>query len=313
MCIQLRLAKTPSEIKHAVRLRHKVFAEEEGYYHEQEDSVILDCYDILPTTVNFFVWVEEQMVGVIRFTQNSNAGMPADLQFAYSAYLPHYDDRIFNGSMFCISKSHRGNPRIVLGLMWFGMYWALTQGATHILAPINPRTIRLFARAGFKAVAEEFVCAKSGLPTLPMVLKLDEGCETFLEFVNQQKRITLADTFARAMYEPEERIINCGENGESCYYIVDGKVRVSISVQGREQLIRECGPGEIIGEESFLTGTSYTTSFTAVTAVTLMVLDQSSFHESVLRHPERNLEFVRTLSNRVESMQRLMAAHYAQI
>lgn len=305
MCIKLRLAQTPFEINQAARLRHYVLAEEEGYYLEQEDKIIFDRYDALPTTVNFIAQVEDDVVGVLRFTRNSDVGMPADNQFDYSAYLPHYDDRIINGSMFCIKKAYRGNPRIVLELMWLGMYWGMSREATHVLAPINPLTISLFSKAGFKAVAEEFICRKSGLPTLPMVLQLSQGCEAFLDFVKKQQLITLSDTFAREIYEPEERIINYGEINRSCYYIVDGRVRVSIPVKGGEKLIRECGQGEIIGEETFLTDTPHTANITAITPVVLMVLDQGNFQESVLKHPDRNLEFVKSLCRRLGYTQSL--------
>lgn len=308
MCIKLRLAKTPYEIDQAARLRHTVFAEEEGYYRKQDDKIILDRYDMLPTTVNFIAFAGDEIIGVIRFTQNSDAGMPADGLFDYRPHLPYYDHRIINGSMFCIKKAYRGNPRIARGLLWLGFYWGLSRDATHVLAPINPLTVRLFSRAGFKAVGDEFVCQKSALPTLPMVLKLSEGCEAFLDFVKKQQLITIADTFAREIYEPEERIINCGEMSKSCYFIVDGKVRVSISVQGREKHIRECGPGEIFGDDALLIDTPQTANVTAISAVTLMVMDQSSFQESILKNPERNLELVQTLSKRLGDTQKLLLA-----
>lgn len=304
MGIKIQMAKTPYEIDQAARLRHTVFAEEEGYYPKQDDQIILDRYDILPTTVNFIAFVGDEIIGALRFTLNSDAGMPADNYFDYRPHLPYYDHRIVNGSMFCIKKAYRGNPRITRDLLWLGIYWGMSRGATHVLAPINPLTARFFLRAGFKAVGGEFICPKNGLPTLPMVLRISDGCESFLGFVKKQQLITLSDTFAREIYKPEERIINCGDVVKSCYFIVDGKVRVSIPVQDHEKHIRECGAGEIFGEDAIIADLPSSSNVTAATSVTLMILDQTSFQESILKHPERNSELMQTLSKRLVDTQR---------
>lgn len=306
MRVEIRKATTPYEIDGAVKVRHTVFAEEEHYYQTHRGSVILDHYDILPTTANFIALVNKEIIGTIRFTQSSSVGIPAQDQFDFKPYLPYFDQRIISGSMFCVKKRYRGNSQIARGLLWFGMYWGIYNHATHVLAPVNPVTCRFFARTGFRTVAQEFVCQTTGLPTLPMVLQLSEGCQAFLDFVKTQERIVLSDTFAREIYEPEERIITCGETGKSCYYIVDGKVRVSIPMQNGEIPLREHGPGEIFGEETLFANEPHTVNVSAITSVTLMVLDEANFRASVLQHPVKSFEFFRTMSKRLEDTQKLL-------
>ena len=55
-------------------------------------------------------------------------------------------------------------------------------------------------------------------------------------------------------YEAGELIIKEGDYGVSIYNVVAGKVEVFTKSEGEEILISILGPGEIIGEMSFLTG-----------------------------------------------------------
>lgn len=84
---------------------------------------------------------------------------------------------------------------------------------------------------------------KSVFPSLTLlqVFVMKKAAEAFLPSV-------------RLEYEAGELIIKEGDYGVSIYHVIEGKVEVFTKSEGKEISISILGPGEIIGEMSFLTG-----------------------------------------------------------
>ena len=78
-------------------------------------------------------------------------------------------------------------------------------------------------------------------------------------------------------YKPGETIIKGGDYGISIYMIVKGKVEIFIESGQEEIRLATIGPGEIIGEMIFLTGTQARRS-ASVRAIEYTVLE--SWHPS---------------------------------
>lgn len=301
MSIQIKPARTANEFDEVLRVRHTVFAEEEGYLPIKDDKRIYDRYDILPTNVNIIAMDQGEVVGSCRFTQRSEVGFPADKQFDYRPYLPYYDERIITGSMLCVKKSHRGNRNIILGLLWMGFYWGMSRGATHVLAPANPVVARLFLRMGFKKIHDVVEDKKTGLPTLPMCLTIAEASGGFVKFLKKGEYLPYVENFTRGLYEKGERIITMGDVGNEAFVVAGGKVRISYpDVQtGQEVIVRELGPGEIFGEIALLTDMKRTANVTAIEPTDVMILSREDFQKGILEDPQMSIDLLNRLAVRM--------------
>jgi predicted acylesterase/phospholipase RssA len=69
-----------------------------------------------------------------------------------------------------------------------------------------------------------------------------------------------------------------GENGESMFLIIDGRVRVTVAGPEGEMPVKYLGPGEHFGEISLLAAGPRTASVTAVTDAELLELSRESFY-----------------------------------
>ncbi len=85
MSFRIVKVKTSEEIDQVLRLRHRVFVEEEGLLEANEDRRIFDRYDAYPSTNMYAAMVDGEMIGSVRVTLDSQVGVPADKYFAYRA------------------------------------------------------------------------------------------------------------------------------------------------------------------------------------------------------------------------------------
>ncbi|MCA9571434.1 MAG: hypothetical protein KC656_26530, partial [Myxococcales bacterium] len=75
------------------------------------------------------------------------------------------------GSMLWMLPEARGVPGIIGEMMAQGLSWSVEQGATHILATVNPPVASRFARVGYRPVGEPFLHGPERLPVQPMLLE----------------------------------------------------------------------------------------------------------------------------------------------
>ena len=94
-------------------------------------------------------------------------------------------------------------------------------------------------------------------------------------------------------------LINEGDQGDSLYIVVSGRVKVYASNEaGREFVIAFHGAGEYIGEMS-LDGSPRSASVITVEPTTCAVVTRGNFREFVLAHPEFALHLIEKLIGRV--------------
>ncbi|MEM6931923.1 MAG: GNAT family N-acyltransferase, partial [Myxococcota bacterium] len=142
MSVRIKLAEAPLEVHDILRVRHDVFVEEEGYLPPQDAGLLVDHYDALPTTTNLVATVDGNVVGGMRLTLSSDAGMPTDAVFDFTTVTP-LDACLAAGGMLCVRREARMVDRLVTGLLQMIMYRAWASGCTHICGAMNPR-IRTF-------------------------------------------------------------------------------------------------------------------------------------------------------------------------
>jgi hypothetical protein len=274
MSVRIRLASSVEELDELFSLRHRIMIDDEQYLPPQASGRLADRFDAYPTTANVVALVDGRIVGAIRFMERSVAGTAADEYFDFAPFLPPRARDVAAG-MLVLEPAYRGTPRLAFAMMSMGYYWAVQRGATHVIAPVNPRRRDGCLRMGYRVVAPEFRHDDGGLPVLPMVLDLAELEDRGLEFLRRHGIEHWLRSFERQFHSAGETVLRQGEEGDDAYVIVGGEA----TVRGREGALRaRLGAGDLFGELAALTGGRRTADVVADTDLDLMVLDRGTFH-----------------------------------
>ena len=96
-------------------------------------------------------------------------------------------------------------------------------------------------------------------------------------------------------------LINEGDQGDSLFIVVSGKVKVfASSAAGKEVVIDFHGPGEYIGEMA-LDGAPRSASVVTVEPTTCAVVSRAQFRDFVLAHPDFALHLIERLIKRLRA------------
>ncbi len=96
-------------------------------------------------------------------------------------------------------------------------------------------------------------------------------------------------------------LIHEGDQGDSLYIVVSGKVKVFASnEQGKEVVIDFHGPGEYVGEMS-LDGAPRSASVITVESTTCAIVNRGQFRDFILAHPDFALHLIEKLIQRTRN------------
>lgn len=113
----------------------------------------------------------------------------------------------------------------------------------------------------------------------------------------------LEDLGARAVhrrYRKGNVIFVQGEQGERCFAIVSGAVKISAYLpDGREAVLALLGPGDVFGELSPFDQAPRSADATAVEDSELLSLDAGALREAIGRHPQIAMALLHVLSRRL--------------
>ncbi len=304
MSIRVKIAHQPREIKDLLSVRHCVFVEEDGYLSDQ-GGYIVDAYDALPTTVNFIALDGDEVIGGVRLTEDSEAGMASDPFLDFRPILPS-EARLISCSMLCLREAYRGNLKLLTGLLMMGAYWASAHEATHLCAPVNPLVQNILSRIGFKTVGEEFI-DHNGLPTVPMVLKLAEMNDAFVDFIGNQHIGMWIESFEHEFYAPGEVIIEQGTRGSRAYVLINGEVVIHAShAQPGGAAPTTVHKGQLFGELALLTDFERSATVSAKSEAEVMVLDRETFQAQLESSPQTAIALLREVGTRFHETIRAM-------
>ncbi|HYZ92962.1 MAG TPA: Crp/Fnr family transcriptional regulator [Actinomycetota bacterium] len=91
-----------------------------------------------------------------------------------------------------------------------------------------------------------------------------------------------------------------GEQGERCFTIVEGAVKISAyHPDGREAVMAVLGPGDVFGELSLFDNAPRSADATAIENTELLSLDTSAVTEAIRLHPELAIALLRVLGRRL--------------
>lgn len=114
-------------------------------------------------------------------------------------------------------------------------------------------------------------------------------------------------------FNPGDTILTEGEDGDSAFLVVDGSVEVSVGAGSQAKAVGTLSAGEVFGEMSLIEPGPRSATVKAVTDTECIVTNYDEFITSLQDHPERAVEFMKTLVRRLRQMnERVAGMHPAK-
>jgi CRP/FNR family transcriptional regulator, cyclic AMP receptor protein len=125
-------------------------------------------------------------------------------------------------------------------------------------------------------------------PTGELLALLDDG-----------ERATLAARGRLVRFPAGTRMLHQNEPGDRVLVMRSGRAKIAYTTRdGRELVLRFCGPGELVGELSVLDGAPRLSSVTAVEPVEALVIEASELMALLRAQPSIAIKLLQTLSRR---------------
>jgi len=110
----------------------------------------------------------------------------------------------------------------------------------------------------------------------------------------------LASELERVHFVRGETLIQAGGPGDCMYVVISGRLHAFIEIaDGQEQLVREMGPGETVGEMALVSGEPRSATVRAARDTELLRLSKRGFERIVHRHPESLMRITRIVVDRL--------------
>jgi len=238
------------------------------------------------------------VIGSMRLTLDSDAGIPADEYYNFRRLLPE-DARILNCGMYCVTKPFRG-AKIAIGLNLMASYFGISHDVTHVVAPINPPIAKLVGRIGFKQVDEIQYDPAHGVAFLPMVLDTRELTDYFLTFAENNRLYNFIGSYECLFFTEGEYIVRAGETGDAAFVIIEGDA--DVVTPDNNQHIARIGPGEVFGELALLTDDVRSADILALSDIRVMRLPKAVFLAHLRSHPEHAMTMLKSIGKRMKNM-----------
>ncbi len=115
----------------------------------------------------------------------------------------------------------------------------------------------------------------------------------------------IAAQLVEADYAPNAVIIQQGELGDTFHVIESGRVQISITTDGKEQVVSERGPGEYIGEIALLLQVPRVATVRALTAVRTLTLSRQDFDQLIAQHLYASKTLEREMSRSMNQLRQV--------
>ena len=296
MSVRVKMATAPEEIRSLMGIRHQVLVEENGDLAPQGGTIV-DLYDTLPTTEHLIATAHGEVIGGVRVTKDSPAGMPADGYFDFRLLLPD-GAQLATCSMVCLRSSEQTSDRLVQAVLRMAAYWAAARGLTYLCTTVAPKVAPLVQDIGFDPVGAPFEDAL-GLTAHALVLGLSANSLDYTELVRRPDAKLWLDRFERAVFGEGDIIVQRGEAGDEAYLIVEG--RADVLAYGAEPggpIVRTFGAGDLFGELALLTDRPRSATVVAAEPVETMVLSREEFERKIADNPSLSLALLGTIGAR---------------
>jgi len=116
----------------------------------------------------------------------------------------------------------------------------------------------------------------------------------------------------RTTFQPGELIFREGDESSDAYWIISGKVEISIETPQGRSVLTTLEEGEIFGEMGMIDDLPRAASARALTATEVDVVNERDFHYEVLRDEARLLPYLDMLFERLRSTNAMLRAEMAK-
>jgi N-acyl-L-homoserine lactone synthetase len=298
MSVRIRLARTAEDLDAVFRLRHRVFAEEEGIFGLQADGRVVDRFDTYPITGITLAEIDGHAVGTYRITEVTPVGTSTDEWYDFGPHLPS-GTRAGAASLLAVEREFRERPGLVFSLLAMLYSWAANRGLTMLTAAVRPSVLPTATNHEWRTVGPQQVSSTHGLPFYPVVLRLEDLPARFVRFFKTHKRPQLFDRFERGFFEPGEPVFATGDQADGAYVVIDGTAEV-IGDDGR--IVATLTSGDIFGELALINDSARTASVVAVTDLTVMIVERVAFSHAIETEPATAREVIRILAERAANL-----------
>jgi CRP-like cAMP-binding protein len=128
---------------------------------------------------------------------------------------------------------------------------------------------------------------------------------TFLALLDEADRKKLHALGRLTRFPRGTRLMHEGEPGESVMLVLEGHVKAScVTPEGHELVLSFRGPGDVLGELSFLNSGRRSSSVTAIEPVEAMVLPASTFRSYLESTPGAAMTMIEVISRRFRDANR---------
>lgn len=140
----------------------------------------------------------------------------------------------------------------------------------------------------------------------------DDLCVTrvpIFQGLSRPEQLRVAEFARPAHVKKGETVYSPGRAASSLLVMHSGQLKVvHPSLSGQEQILRTVGEGDVVGERAFLTGRQPNDLAVALEDSQMCVFDHSDLASLVHRYPDIALRMLRTVSDRLSSVERLLTA-----
>tara|TARA_B100000609_G_scaffold199603_1_gene204801 strand:- start:79 stop:1827 length:1749 start_codon:yes stop_codon:yes gene_type:complete len=114
-----------------------------------------------------------------------------------------------------------------------------------------------------------------------MALQPEERYESVSALKDDIERFLQGRQFPNRTFKADTVIIQEGEHGDEAYIIVRGQCEVYTEIDGRKEIFKTLGPGEVFGESAFFSTMARSASVRAIEPTTLKVLKKELLTEEI--------------------------------
>ncbi len=287
MAISIQVAQTPQEQDDVFRLRYDVYVLEDGKFQTDDlpEKRIFDRYDTYsPYNVNLIAYDGTVPVGTIRFTEDSELGLPQEELVDVDAIrrTRTHAGKLFGVGMLAVRESHRHRMGFITSLLKYLIALVRIRNGTDAVITINYVIEKMMARLGFRRIGEKFYSERIKNYIVPMYGNMEDVADNFREDRLAHELTKFADSFRRKIFNKGEIICVQGDPGDEAYVVIRGSVGVFVAKGKGAYRVATLGPGELIGEMSLIDNQPRSATLKANARETeLMVLSRSAFEDAL--------------------------------
>ncbi len=292
----LKVAQTAKELDDVFWLRHEVYVIEDGKFGGKPliHQRIIDHFDALPSTASIIAYDDDEPVGTIRVTFDTEIGLPPDAHYHFDAYREseavawretHDMPAIFAASgMLAIRGKWRRRRDIILALLKMATGVLAGWNVTHVIVTSNHETTSLYEHLGFEALAEKYWVEEIGNYIVPMATAFSRIYNwAFSELLSNNLDTFWLDNFAqhfeRVLVSSQTVLFREHDDANEAYILDSGWISVSRKdSEGRELTLAMLSRGSLFGELALLDSQPRSATVITNTNTELIRLDKKSFN-----------------------------------